>query len=458
MSSTSEGVTDFLMLSEFIPNTSEDQRKMLAEIGLNDLDDLFADIPQSVLEKFQPTGLEPCSEFEVKQLLSAIARDSLHPEEYASFLGGGIYDHYIPSIISHLVSRGEFLTCYTPYQAELSQGTLTWMFEFQTMVCELTGMEVANSSIYDGGSALAEAMLMAKNVTERQRFLVAQSLNPHYRACLDTYAWGAGLSLIDLPFDKETGRIDRACIGNNLSAELGGLIVQSPNFFGVIEDLSELKELLPDALLVVSANPISLGILTPPGAWADIVVGEGQPLGNAQNFGGPLLGLFATKMRYVRKMPGRMAGRTVDADGNEGYVMALQTREQHIRREKATSNICTNQALMALMATIYLATLGRQGLRRLAEINLQKAHYLAQKLARVDGCALRFTGPFFNEFVVRTRKKPATLLKRLRAAGFLGGIDLSPYALLDGHNLLVAVTEKRTKDEMDRFVKILKET
>ncbi|MFN4218457.1 MAG: aminomethyl-transferring glycine dehydrogenase subunit GcvPA [Candidatus Bipolaricaulia bacterium] len=438
---------------EFIPNTPEDQRKMLAEIGLSDIEELFADIPPEVLKKFRPIGLEPLSELEVKQLLTGLAQQNAHTEQYVSFLGGGIYDHYVPAIISHLILRGEFLTCYTPYQAELSQGTLTWMFEFQTMICELTGMEVANSSMYDGGSALAEAMLMAKNVTGKKRFLVAKSLNPYYRQCVETYAWGAGLELVDVPFTEE-GQLDRSALVTN---NLAGLIVQTPNFFGVIEDVTGLKELIKDAFLIVSANPISLGILAPPGIFgADIVVGEGQPLGISQSFGGPLLGIFATRMSYVRKMPGRVAGRTVDADGRVGYVMALQTREQHIRREKATSNICTNQALMGLIATIYLATLGRRGLRRLAELNLQKAHYLAEKISKLPGFALRFSGPFFNEFVMQTRKKPTRLLKALRDEGFLGGLDLAPYELLDGNNLLIAVTEKRTRNEMDQFVKILK--
>lgn len=325
------------------------------------------------------------SELEVSQLVNQMAAENAHTGQHVSFLGGGIYDHYIPAIISHLISRGEFLTCYTPYQAELSQGTLTWMFEFQTMVCELTAMEVANSSMYDGGSALAEAMLMAKNVTGRTKFLVPRNLNPHYRQCLETYAWGAGLELIDVPF-TDTGQIDRAALQPDEIGELAGLIVQTPNFFGIIENLSGLKDLIKDAFLIVSVNPISLGILAPPGLFgADIVVGEGQPLGIPQSFGGPLLGIFATRMSYVRRMPGRMAGRTVDADGRVGYVMALQTREQHIRREKATSNICTNQALMALCATIYMATLGRRGLRKLAELNLQKAHYLAEKISVLPG-------------------------------------------------------------------------
>ncbi len=427
---------------------------MLAAMGLSSVEELFADIPPKVLEKFAKIGLEPMSELEAKRLLHSIARESMNPDEYVSFLGGGVYDHYSPSVVGHLILRSEFFTSYTPYQAELSQGTLTWMFEFQTMVCELTGLDVANSSLYDGGTALAEAMLMARNITENQTFLVARSLNPNYRAVLETYAWGAGLELKEIPL-SEDGRIDRDFVRRNTHG-LGGLIVQNPNFFGVIEDLSELKASIGSAILILSANPISLGILTPPGTCGvDICTGEGQALGLPMSFGGPFLGLFATRMHYVRKMPGRLSGRTVDVDGKTGYVMALQTREQHIRRDKATSNICTNQALCALMATIYLSLLGRRGLRRLAELNLQKAHYLAQKLSRSRGFTLKFAGPFFNEFVIETRKKASVLLKRARQEGFLSGIDLEPFGLLDGHHLLIAVTEKRTKDEMDRLVKVL---
>jgi glycine dehydrogenase subunit 1 len=439
---------------EYIPNTPQDQREMLAAIGLSSLEELFAEIPRKVLEKFVPIGLDPLSEMEAQDLVRAIAQENIQPVEWVSFLGRGLYDHYIPSVVGHLLLREEFFTTYTPYQAERSQGTLTWMFEFQTMICELTRMEVANSSMYDGGSALAEAMLMAKNVTEKRRFLVARSLNPNYRAVLDTYAWGAGLECTEIPF-VEDGRVDREFIRKSLEG-VGGVIVQSPNFFGVIEDLAGLKEMSGDAFLIVSANPISLGLLAPPGQYgADICTGEGQPLGVPMSFGGPLLGLFATRLKYVRKMPGRMSGRTVDAAGRPGYVMALQTREQHIRRGKATSNICTNQALCALAATIYLALLGRRGLRQLAQLNLQKAHYLAKKITRARGFALKFAGPFFNEFVIETRKKPSRLLAKSRKAGFLGGIDLEPYGLLEGNHLLIAVTEKRTKAEMDEFVKAL---
>jgi len=439
---------------EFIPNTKEDQRRMLAEIGLKDIEELFADIPKAVLERYEPLGLAPVSELEIKSEMAAIARQNLNPEEYVSFLGGGIYDHFIPSVVGHLISRSEFLTSYTPYQAELSQGTLTWMFEFQTMICELTGMDVANSSMYDGGSALAEAMLMARSVTGRKRFLIAKSVNPHYQQVVRTYAWGAGLELTEVPFNED-GRIDKAFVKKH-SADLGGVLVQTPNFFGIIEDLSEVKEMIKEGFLIVSVNPISLGILKPPGEFgADIVVGEGQPLGNPMNFGGPLLGLFATKKEHMRKMPGRISGRTCDLDGKTGYVMALQTREQHIRRERATSNICTNQALLALAATIYLAALGKQGLRRLAELNLQKAHYLSERITELDGYALRFPEvPFFNEFLVQTKQKPPKIIETLRRHKVLAGLDTSH--ILE-NTLLVAVTEKRAKVEMDTFVKLLKE-
>jgi glycine dehydrogenase subunit 1 len=355
-----------------------------------------------------------------------------------------------------LITRSEFFTSYTPYQAEASQGTLTWMFEYQTMVCELTGMDVSNASMYDGGSALAEAMLMAHNITDKKRFLVAKSIHPHYRQIIETYAWAAGLELIDVAFDAN-GQLDHDSIKTHAGADLAGILIQTPNFFGIIEDLSSLKSSIGDALLCVSVHPLSLGILRPPGEFgADIVVGEGQALGNAPNFGGPLLGLFACQKAHIRKMPGRIAGRTTDAKGNVGYIMTLQAREQHIRRAKATSNICTNQALCALAATIYLAALGKQGFRKLAELNTQKAHYLARKLASIRGLSLKWPkAPFFNEFAVRTPIKPSELLSRLQQRGFLGGVDLEPY----GHEstLLIAVTEKRTREELDAFVAALQE-
>jgi glycine dehydrogenase subunit 1 len=438
---------------EFIPNTPEDIAEMLAAIGASSIEELFADIPREVLEKYEPLGLEPLSEPEVARELQKIAAENI--SEYISFLGGGAYDHFIPAVVGHLISRSEFYSSYTPYQPEVSQGTLTSMFEFQTMVCELTGMEVANSSMYDGATALAEALFMASRVTGRRKFLLARGINPHYCQVARTYAWTADLELVELPYD-EHGQLDREALRQELSPEVGGLLIQSPNFFGVIEDLNGLKGLLGEAFLIVSANPISLGILRPPGeAGADIVVGEGQVLGNPQNFGGPLLGLFATKQKYLRRMPGRVSGQTVDLEGKIGYVMAFQTREQHIRRGRATSNICTNEALCGLAATVWLTTLGKEGIRELAELNLNKAHYLAERIAALKGYRIKFDGPFFNEFVVETERGPGETLKKLRAQGILGGIDLSSYGLED--SLLIAVTEKRTREELDLFVERLKE-
>lgn len=443
-------------MSEFIPHTPEDQREMLQAIGLSSIEELFSDIPKEILKRYKPLDLKPLSELEAKGLLKQIASENLDPTRYVSFMGGGVYDHHIPSVVSHLLMRSEFFTSYTPYQAEASQGTLTWMFEFQTMICELTGMDVANSSMYDGGSALAEAMLMTHNITDKRKFLAAKSLHPHYRQILGTYSWAAGLELMEVPYDQNA-QLDKGFIQRNLGDDLGGVLVQTPNFFGVIEDLSGLKGMIGEALLCVSVHPLSLGVLRPPGELgADIVVGEGQALGNAPNFGGPLLGLFACRKEHMRKMPGRISGRTTDAQGRVGYVMTLQAREQHIRRAKATSNICTNQALCALAATIYLAALGKMGFRKLAELNAQKAHYLAHRLQDVPGFSLKWPkAPFFNEFAVQTPIRPKELLSRLREKGFLGGIDLEPY----GHErtLLIAVTEKRTCRELDGFIEALRE-
>ncbi len=443
-------------MSEFIPHTLEDQRQMLQAIGLNSIDELFSDIPQEILRRYQPLGLKPLSELEAKQLLTRIADENLDPSRYISFLGGGVYDHHVPSVVNHLLTRSEFFTSYTPYQAEVSQGTLTWMFEFQTMICEITGMDVANASMYDGGSALAEAMLMAHNITDKTKFLMAKSIHPHYRQIIETYAWAAGLELIEVPYD-ENAQLDTSFVQKHATDDLGGLLVQTPNFFGVIEDLSPLKNTIKNALLCVSVHPLSLGILRPPGEFgADIAVGEGQVLGNSPNFGGPLLGLFACKSAHLRKMPGRISGRTTDAKGNVGYIMTLQAREQHIRRAKATSNICTNQALCALAATIYLAVLGKRGFRKLAELNTQKAHYLARKLTSIRGFSLKWPkAPFFNEFALQTPIKPSELLNRLRERGFLGGFDLEPYGY--ERTLLIAVTEKRTRQELDHFIEAIQE-
>jgi len=436
-------------MGEYIPHTPEDIRHMLDAVGISDIQELFSDIPEGLRHDGPTTGLPSRDEAWVRNYIEAMGYDSTGIR-LVPFLGGGLYDHHVPSVVGHILSRGELFTAYTPYQAELSQGTLAWMFEFQTMICELTGMEVANSSMYDGATALAEAVLCAHRATKGTTVLVPRALSPWVRGVVDTYCWGAGIAVREIPFGKD-GRMQVDDIPDGTCA----LIAAQPNYFGCIEDLRGLKERLGDAFFIVSVNPVSLALLEAPGTFgADIVVGEGQPLGIPLGFGGPLLGLFATRQQHLRRMPGRVSGRTVDADGNEGYVMALQTREQHIRREKATSNICTNSALCALAATVYLSALGPQGLRDVALASMERAHELAKRLEELPGYSLAFDGPYFNEFVLRCPDAEATA-RKLQQAGIA---VLPPSALgpagVEGA-IGVALTERRTDDELDRFVSVL---
>ncbi len=438
-------------MNPYIPHTKRDMEEMLKVVGLPDVEALFSDIPAEVRRRFQPLGLPPRDEIWVHRYIRGLAQRS-RGKELIPFLGAGLYDHYVPPVVGHILSRAEFYTAYTPYQAEISQGTLTWMFEYQTMVCELTGMEVANSSMYDGATALSEAVYMARRTVGGNTVLVPKSLNPNVREVLATYAWAAGLRPLDVPYN-EAGQIELSEIPEDTCA----LIVQEPNFFGVVEDLSGLKERLGKAFLIVYVNPIALGVLEPPGKFgADVVVGEGQVLGLPLSFGGPLLGLFATRMEYLRRMPGRLSGRTVDAGGKEGYVMAFQTREQHIRREEATSNICTNSALCALAATVYLAALGPEGLRRVALLSMERAHILAERLFSLPGFRPAFSGPFLYEFAVACEDAEGAV-RKLREAG----IAVASPSLLKKcgveNAFLVAVTEKRTPEELDLFVRALSE-
>jgi glycine dehydrogenase subunit 1 len=434
---------------QYVTNTKKDREGMLAALGLNSIEGLFSDIPRPIKEKFQGLELSEKSELEVVSALKRLEAQNADWENMASFLGGGIYDHYIPSIVSHLISRSEFYTAYTPYQPEISQGTLTAMFEFQTMICELTGMEIANASLYDGATALAEAVIMAERIAGRGRVAVARSLVPDFRRVLDTYCGAAGIEIVEVPYTGE-GRLDLA----RIPADISAIVIQSPNAFGVIEDPTQLD--LGGGLLIVVANPISLGVLAPPGELgADVVVGEGQPLGLPASFGGPLLGFFATHKRWLRRVPGRISGRTVDVNGKDGYVMAFQTREQHIRREQATSNICTNSALCALAATIYLASLGAEGLKELALLNLEKAHYLADRVCSLPGYELAFQAPFFNEFTVHVPVDPHRIRDRLRQAGFLVTDPGELEALGMQGALRFAVTERRTREQLDSLVEKL---
>lgn len=447
-------------MPDYILNTAEQQREMLAAIGLPDINAMFADIPASIRLQHDLDLPPALSELDLSAQMRRLAGMNRSLDELVCFLGAGAYDHFIPAVVKSLVSRQEFYTAYTPYQPEISQGTLQAIFEYQSLICELTGMDLANASMYDGASALAEAALMACQQTRRHRILAAANLHPESRAVLETYAYCSGQTIEPICYEGmagavASGRIDLAALAAQLSDDTAAVIVQNPNFFGVIEDIRAIADLVHarKALLIVSCDPISLALLESPGKLgADIVVGEGQSLGNSLNFGGPYLGFFAASQDLMRKMPGRIVGETTDANGRRCYVLTIQTREQHIRRDKATSNICTNQALNALTATIYLCLMGPQGLRDAAGLSLQKAHYLQQRLLQIPGFNPAFTGPFIKEFAVRHQGDLRQLNERLLEAGFVGGLNLARFDPDLADTWLLAVTEKRTRDEIDRFV------
>lgn len=437
----------------YILNTPDDVRTMLGAIGLDSLDQLFDMIPPE-LRLGRPLEVpEVLPELALTRHLGQLAASNTSVEDRPCFLGGGAYDHFIPAVVDHLAARGEFYTAYTPYQAEASQGTLQATFEYQTLIAQLTGMEISNASLYDGGSAATEAVLMALSVTRRHgRVVVADSVHPEYRAILQTYL--ANLEPEVVTVETERGRLDPDRLAKAVTDETAAVLLQYPNVFGQLEEI----ELLVDAahrrgaLAIVSVDPISLGLLRRPGSYgADIVVAEGQSLGNPLAYGGPYLGIMACREEYVRKMPGRIVGQTVDRRGTRCWVLTLQTREQHIRREKATSNICTNQGLLALRASIYLAAMGPSGLREVAEQSTRKAHYAAERLAQVPGLSLAFDGPFFKEFVLRSEKPPTRVLAEVDRQGFHGGIDLGRWYPELSDSILVAVTEKRTRDEIERL-------
>ena len=442
----------------YIPNTDLDRHQMLEAIGVGSIIDLFADVPAEVRLKRSLKVPPALSESELGKHLRALAGKNADADRYSTFLGAGCYNHFSPAIINHLVLRGEFLTAYTPYQPEISQGTLQALYEYQTLICLLTGMEVSNASMYEGASATAEAILMAQRVTGRNEVVVARAVHPEYRQVARTYTAQIGIRFKEVPF-TETGVTDAGLVRQALSEHTACLVIQTPNFFGTIEDLAPLAEAAhaAGALLVVSvAEPMALGILKPPGDYgADIVAGEGQALGTGLNYGGPALGFFATRDKSVRHMPGRLVGQTVDREGRTGYVLTLATREQHIRREKATSNICTSESLIALMATIYLVSLGPRGLREVALTNLRKAAYAKERLGKVRGCGLRFSGPTFNEFVLKTKKKPAAVLTHLLKRQIVGGLDLGRFYPELSDCLLVCVTEQNSREEIDALAKAL---
>ena len=440
------------MALRYIANTVAEQREMLRAIGAGSIDELLVKIPAKA-RLSRPLNLAPAlAETELIHHMKALADRNADADSHICFMGAGAYDHYVPSPINHMISRGEFFTAYTPYQPEASQGTLRTIYEYQTMIAELTGMDVANASIYDGASSLAEAALMAHAVTERSEVVLSRGVHPLYRRVTASYCEGPGIKLRDAGAPE--GVTELATAKKLVGPKTAALVVQTPNFWGCLEDIAAAAEIAhaAGALLIVVADPVNLGVLEAPGKLgADIVIGEGQGLGVPMSFGGPNLGVFAAKKELVRRMPGRLVGATVDRDGARGFVLTLQTREQHIRRAKATSNICTNVALCALMATIYLATLGRRGLVRVGELSAAKAHYAAAELTKVPGVSLRFGAPFFKEFALKLPKSPERIAAKLARQGILAGVPLKAFDRGLADCLLVAVTEKRTKAEIDAF-------
>lgn len=442
----------------YVPHTEADRQQMLAAIGVETIADLFQDIPAAL--RFPELRLPaPLSEQEVRARLTELAETNIHIGQMPSFLGAGTYGHYVPAAVGYINQRGEFLTAYTPYQPELSQGTLQGIYEYQTMMCELYGMEVSNASMYDGATALAEGALMSIGATRRRKMVVAGTLHPAYRQVLATYTQGLNVEIAELPVDAASLTTDPAELQEAV-AGAGCVVVQYPNFLGAIEDLAELSRITHDAgaLFLVASYPMALGLLKPPGHFgADIAVGEAQCFGAGLNFGGPYLGVLTTRPGLIRQMPGRIVGMTSDVVGQRGFVMTLRTREQDIRRERATSNICTNQGLVQLTATVYLALMGAGGIRQVAELCYQKAHYLAERVGAVAGVGVVGDRPYFNEFVVRLPRPAAEVNAALLSQGYIGGYDLAGDYPQLGNALLLCATELNTKAQIDRFATALAE-
>ncbi|GKV68097.1 putative glycine dehydrogenase (decarboxylating) subunit 1 [Sporosarcina sp. NCCP-2716] len=440
------------MMHRYIPMTESDRNEMLEVIGISSVDELFADIPEKIRFKGKLNIKEAKSESALLKEMSRLAAKNADSRQYASFLGAGVYDHYKPVIVDHVISRSEFYTAYTPYQPEISQGELQAIFEFQTMICELTGMDLANSSMYDGGTALAEAGTLAAGHTKRKKLIISETVHPEARDVVRSYADGQQIEVVTVP--HKDGVTDMDALGELLADDTAAVLVQYPNFFGQVEDIEAIGRMAHDsgALSVVSANPLALGILTPPGQLgADITVGDAQPFGIPEQFGGPHCGYFAVTKKLMRKVPGRLVGETTDEEGRRGYVLTLQAREQHIRRDKATSNICSNQALNALAASVAMTALGKQGIREIAYQNYAKTHYAKQAFEQA-GYTVLGGDRHFNELVVDCRRPVEELNVQLLEQGIIGGYDLSrTYEGMENHALF-AITEQRTKEEIDALV------
>ncbi|WP_062198558.1 aminomethyl-transferring glycine dehydrogenase subunit GcvPA [Massilibacterium senegalense] len=444
------------MKFRYLPMTEQDETEMLATIGVSNIEDLFSDIPENVRLNRSLSIQEAQAESDVMKQLQHLSDKNCHTKEYPSFLGAGVYDHTIPAVVEAVISRSEFYTAYTPYQPEISQGELQAIFEFQTMICELTGMDVANSSMYDGSTALSEAAFLAVgNSKKKQTILVSKGVHPEYRETLKTYASGAKITIVEL--ELKEGQTDLEDLKRKMTEDIAGVIIQYPNFYGQIEPLQAMEPIVhaKKSHFIVSSNPLSLALLTPPGNFgADIVIGDAQVFGISQSLGGPHCGYFAVTKKLMRKIPGRLVGQTIDEQGRRGFVLTLQAREQHIRRDKATSNICSNQALNALAASVAMTAFGKQGIRELAKQNIQKAHYAKQRIERCGGTVL-FGDAFFNEFVIPLNKPIEAVNKKLMEKGIIGGLDLGKYANNLKNSMLVCVTELRMKEEIDLLAKEL---
>ena len=437
--------TNQKFISPFTPNTDQDKKKMLDAIGVTNVEELFLDIPEQ--NRNPSLNLPaPTSELELRREIEKMASQNQTPGEYSCFLGAGSYRHFVPAVVRQIASRSEFMTAYTPYQPEISQGTLQAHYEFQSLVCQLTGMEVANSVMYDGSTSLAEAALMAVRVTKRNRISILESVSPFQKRVIDTYLEAPGIEI-----DSVQNSIE------SIPEETAALIVQQPNFYGYIEDLDRLSKIAHanGALLIVSCDPLSLAMFKSPNDYdADIVVSEGQTLGISPTFGGPYVGFFSCKKKYIRQMPGRIVGKTTDTNGKTGYVLTLQTREQHIRREKATSNICTSVGLIALMSTVYMACQGKKGLPHVAELCYHKAHYLAKLIENLPGYSIPIKGTFFREFVVQCPLPPSEINRKLERYKIIGGLDISDRV---PNGMLFCCTELNSRSEIEHLAKALSE-
>ena len=438
----------------YLPDTAEDEKEMLAVIGVKSMEDLFTDIPEEIRQKEELAIPSAVSESELLKQMKALAEKNVSAGQMPIFMGAGTYDHYIPSVVDAVISRSEFYTAYTPYQAEASQGELQAIFEFQSMISELTGMEATNSSLYDGFASLSEAVGLAAAVTKRNEIVLSQAVHPNARAVIHAVAKGRGLDVIEVLMEKDVTNFNvTRCL---TTPDTAAIVVQYPNFFGSVEDLAVVKKIAEDkgALLIVMANPLALGILEAPGnLGADIVVGDTQPFGLPMSFGGPHCGYFSVNQKHIRKVPGRIVGETVDAAGERAFVLTLQSREQHIRREKATSYMSSNQALNALASAVCMAALGKQGVQEMAQLNVDKAAYFAQAL-QAKGFAILNQAPFFNEFVIDLSFPAEEANRALLEAGIIGGYSLAE-TYHKPNQLLVCATEKRTKEEIDRFIAVL---